>query len=143
MDWPLIISYSISGLSIIGLIVTNIYKIKWSNEYKAAKQAQIDALTEQLSWYKNITSGKPIEFLKQQKEDLEKIIEKHEKNIDELKKQIESNYVVTHEIIIDILEEWIDLHQKLLNSYEKQIEFLLMIPVENDEENEELKEIKK
>ncbi|MBO6584789.1 MAG: sensor histidine kinase [Gracilimonas sp.] len=68
MDWLLI---AITILSLASSIVAWIAKIKWSNEFKEAKEAQITFLKEKVQHYKELSSNQLIEYFKQTKSEYE------------------------------------------------------------------------
>jgi|GEM_PF-2305377 two-component sensor histidine kinase len=81
MDWLLI---TVTVLSLISSIVAWIAKIKWSNEFKEAKEAQITTLKERLEHYKEISSTELLDYFKESKLHFENTLEEAR---DELKKE--------------------------------------------------------
>lgn len=66
-----IINYSITLVALFGAILAWIAKIKWSEEYKTAKEAQLDAVKEKADLYESIISKKLIDYSKKTIEELE------------------------------------------------------------------------
>lgn len=90
---------SLTGLSILASILAWIAKIKWSNEYRLAKEAEILALKEQLNilkekneLIKEFTSDKIMTLYKSTKEGLEILndsILKEKENLESKVKELE------------------------------------------------------
>ncbi len=89
-------NYLITILALITAILAWVAKLRWSKEYRKAKEAEIkakiaqmDAVKEKVDLYESIISRKLIEYSKQTIVDLEKLLEKTEKS-----KQEEINKVL-------------------------------------------------
>jgi len=107
MEVTQLLNYSITLLALIAASLAWIAKLRWSKEYKEAKEAQIDLLKEKLAFYENMTSPEIFDFYKKQKEELEGIIKNSNKKIDELSKnstepiekynQLKDQYIILKE----------------------------------------------
>lgn len=87
MELDQFINYSITILALIASLLAWVAKIKWSNEFKAAKEAEIKAKTAQMEairekaeFYESIISKKLIEYSKSTIAELEALVDKTEKS---------------------------------------------------------------
>lgn len=78
----------ITILSLIAAIMAWFVKLRWANEYKEAKEAQINVLERELESYKEMTPMKIREYFISTKEMLEENIKHLEVTIDEKNKEI-------------------------------------------------------
>lgn len=107
MDWFLIV---ITILSLLSSILAWLVKLKWSKEYKEAKEAQISALNEKLNHHKEISSLHLLEYFKEAKIQFEENLIDIRKKLDEEKKR-NKNQVFT-------MEEYREKVEALLNEKE-------------------------
>lgn len=108
MDWLLII---ITVLSLLSSLISWLVKLRWSKEFKEAKEAQISTLQEKIDFYKEIGSPNLISHLKSTKDIYEGIIKDIQENLDDERlKNREQDQTK---------EEYVENIEKLLN--EKQI----------------------
>jgi len=77
-------------VSAVAAILAWVAKLRWSNEFKEAKNAQIDALKQQLETYKELTSEKLLNHLSKTKEGLEGVISDYERKSLALKKELDT-----------------------------------------------------
>ena len=96
MELSEILNYSITILAVLASIVAWIAKLKWSKEFKEAKEAeikakvaQIETIKEKLELYESIVSKKLIEHSKQTIQELENLLSQTEKS-----KQAEINRIL-------------------------------------------------
>jgi len=82
-----IFNYTITILSLIGASLAWIAKLKWSKEFKEAKNAEIkakiaqmDAIREKVNLYESVISNKLIDYSKQTISELEALLIKTEKS---------------------------------------------------------------
>ncbi len=87
---------TVTILSLLGAILAYIAKLRWSNQYKEAKEAQIDSLNEQINQLKEFKSDQIMSLYKSTKEGLEEfnrqiLAEKEElaEKVDEMEQIIE------------------------------------------------------
>lgn len=98
-----ILNYSLTFLSLIIAALAWIAKIRWSKEFKEAKEAQIQALKERIGLYESVISTKLIDHSKKTINDLEILLAQTEES-----KQYEINKILNElkeqEKIIE--EDW-------------------------------------
>ncbi len=122
------IIYSIiTILSLIGGILAWIAKLKWSKEYKEAKEAQIEALKQQVQTFKDFTSDKVKEIFLATKEILEIRIKELEAELIKIETE-KNNEKLERERIVRNLEEKlaknsIELNYKLEQELSKIIKY--------------------
>ena len=83
-DWFLII---IALLSTISSLIAWVVKLKWSKEFKEAKEAQISTLKERIEFYKEISSPQLISQLLENKSVYENQIEEIRENLESEKEK--------------------------------------------------------
>ena len=97
-----IFTYSITGLSLIAAILAWIAKIRWSKEFKEAKQAQIDVLEQHIKALKDLTPDRIKKFYVDTTELLNLNIDKLEENnkeLEENKKELkEKIFTLEHKL---------------------------------------------
>lgn len=86
MELPMILNYSITVLALLGSVFAWIAKIRWSKEFKDAKDAEIkakiaqmDILSEKVKMYEGIVSQKLYEYSRDTISNLERTLEETEK----------------------------------------------------------------
>lgn len=126
------IQYAITILSLIGGILAWLAKIKWSNQYKEAKEAQIKVIEEKAEMYKSIIANNLFSYLKDTNEkldvELKKLLHKYsigeenqKKLVEEFetyRKQNESRFDV-NELDIADMEAQQEAYTNYLNELEK------------------------
>lgn len=111
-----IFNYSLTFLSLFAAILAWIAKIRWSKQYKEAKEAQIQALKERTGLYESVVSNKLIEYSRETINELEKLLAKTEKSkqkevikiLDELKEQErinEKNKKLSDSFLLNFMHE--------------------------------------
>jgi len=104
MELDQMFSYLITVLALIASILAWISKIRWSKEFKEAKEAELQAklaqmetIREKVELYESIISKKLIEYSKTTIEELELLLTKTEKSKqEEINKILDSIKVSTH-----------------------------------------------
>jgi len=127
-----IIQEIIVTLSLIAAILAWIAKIKWSKEYKEAKEAQIDSLKQQIENWKALTPDKLREYYIKMKEQLEEFndflksqLKEAEKEIDKKDKEIillSNNEEKNRNKIEKVIKEKVELEEKVINIENKYSE---------------------
>jgi len=87
--WYIILYLSITGLSALAAILAWIAKIRWSNEYRLAKEAQIESLKQQIENLKELTPDKIHRYYINMKE-------MYSENIDQMDKELgEAKHIIS------------------------------------------------
>ena len=104
----LLLNYIITSLAIFSSILAWIAKIKWSHEFKEAKEAeikaksaQIDAIREKAELYESIISKKLMDHSKQTIVELEELLDETEKSKQEEINKILNKIKESEKTIID------------------------------------------
>jgi hypothetical protein len=95
MDWAQIIQLLVTLFSAAAAILAWIAKLKWSQEYTTAKEAevkakdaQIDSLNAQIQFWKSITPPELTKYFESVKEGLQKYIQDLKAQLEEAKKKL-------------------------------------------------------
>lgn len=117
MDWFLI---AVTILSLLSSILAWVVKLKWSKEFKEAKEAQISALNEKLNHHKEISSLQLLEYFKESKKQFEEnLIDMEEKLEAERKKN--RNQVFSKAEYEEQIENFINEKEVLLEEIHSRV----------------------
>ncbi len=129
--WQIILTYVITILSLLAAILAWIVRIRWSKEFRKAKEAQIESLKQQIENLKDLTPDKIRKYFVDMKVQLEEYNDLLQKQLDIAKNEInskqnqinelESDKEVNRNKIEDLLKTKTNLEIEVMN-YERKIE---------------------
>lgn len=100
-----ILNYSLTFLSLLVAALAWLAKLRWSKEFKEAKQAQLDTLTEKVGLYESIISNKLIEHSKLTISELESLLQEVEEQKEELASKALSDLEEKEKILNEYVEK--------------------------------------
>jgi len=95
MDWTIVFPFIVSVISTTAVALAWVAKLRWSNEYTAAKEevlkakeAQIKSLENEINNLRELTSPKLLEYFTAVKSHLEGFLEEKEKELREAENRL-------------------------------------------------------